>query len=127
MCFLLCSMCILLVSLQSASVLQNPSLPCIVTSTEDDYIFGDDYTSRYFPTLAVFLTLAVCVFTSSLLLNMTKTEEDSTPELGRVAFEVPPLWKSNPEFWLLQFESQFVTDGISKECTKFNCVVSVLG
>ncbi|GBM07679.1 hypothetical protein AVEN_228178-1 [Araneus ventricosus] len=57
---------------------------------------------------------------------MTKTEEDSTPELGRVAFKAPPFWKSNPELWFLQPESQFVTAEISQECTKFHCVVSIL-
>ncbi|GBL84082.1 hypothetical protein AVEN_100929-1 [Araneus ventricosus] len=59
---------------------------------------------------------------------MPNTEEDSALELGRVAFKAPPpsFWKGTPELSFLQIESQFVTAGISQECTKFHCVVSVI-
>ncbi|GBM30781.1 hypothetical protein AVEN_30598-1 [Araneus ventricosus] len=57
---------------------------------------------------------------------MTTQVEVDSAELGRVAFKALPFWKSNPELWFLQLESQFITAGITQESTKFHCVVSCL-
>ncbi|XP_055928016.1 uncharacterized protein LOC129959218 [Argiope bruennichi] len=54
-----------------------------------------------------------------------ETKVDASAELTRVAFRVP-FWKSNPELWFLQLESQFITSGIVSEVTKFDCIIPVL-
>lgn len=51
---------------------------------------------------------------------------DEVREVARVAFRVPPIWKSDIELWFLQVESGFVTAGITSETTKYHCVVSAL-
>lgn len=60
---------------------------------------------------------------------MMSTQENPPPnasEVSRVAFRAPPFWKTNPELWFLQLESQFVSAGITVDLTKFHMVVSVL-
>lgn len=56
----------------------------------------------------------------------TEQGETSNPEVLRVAFKAPPFWKSNPDLWFLQLESQFIASGISVDSTKFHCVVAAL-
>ncbi|GBN20014.1 hypothetical protein AVEN_121095-1 [Araneus ventricosus] len=49
------------------------------------------------------------VYNFSPLLILPEPEKDPDPELGSLAFKTPPIWKGNPELWLMQLESQFVT------------------
>lgn len=63
---------------------------------------------------------------------MTETVDSNTQtiqnefQISRVAFRPPPLWKEEIELWFFQLESSFEVAGISVDCTKFHCLVSVL-
>lgn len=47
-------------------------------------------------------------------------------EVFNVAFRAPPFWRTHPELWFNQVESQFVLSGIKNPVTKYHCLVANL-
>lgn len=61
--------------------------------------------------------------------TMNEEEEDQerpNAEVARVAMKLPPFWRSDPEFWFLQAESNFQLCNITSDSTKFCHIVSSL-
>lgn len=60
--------------------------------------------------------------------NTQKEENQSnganSSETMKVSVKIPPFWVDKPEIWFYQIEAQFNINGITKEETKFNYIVS---
>lgn len=52
--------------------------------------------------------------------------KDDNVEVNKVSIRAPPFWKPNPAIWFCQIESQFATNGIKSDETKFNTVVGAI-
>lgn len=53
-------------------------------------------------------------------------DSEEVPEVAKVAYRAPPLWKSDVELRFLQVESGFVYAHIVSDITKFHVIVSAL-
>lgn len=51
------------------------------------------------------------------------SENNTHLEISRINTKVPPFWKNNPTLWFCQLESQFLTNGISAEKTRYHFIV----
>ena len=57
---------------------------------------------------------------------MDTADETVSSALYRVAVRLPPFWPDRPAVWFAQAEAQFELASITRQCTKFNYVVSQL-
>lgn len=84
--------------------------------TDDSRVISDQLTNNEQPNEIMQETREV----------LTEQSVDPAVEVSRVAFKPPPFWKSNPELWFGQIESQFYTARITSDVTKYHCVITAL-
>lgn len=58
--------------------------------------------------------------------NQKSEETENLPEVTKVSIKIPPFWADKPELWFYQIEAQFNLNGIIREDTKFNYLISQL-
>lgn len=51
---------------------------------------------------------------------------NESPEINKISVKIPPFWPEKPERWFYQIDAQFRLNGIKKDCTKFDYLISQL-
>lgn len=47
--------------------------------------------------------------------------------IGRISVKIPPFWEKTPELWFAHIESQFVTNRITTDASKFHMLIGGMG